>query len=880
MRPDPGMAEHEASAVLVANAEPRSFRVISVEVPSELARLTNVRYDVTPTGRATILGPRTATLDPSSGPAAAVLTVGVPASAMGGRVRVAVVRFAADGHAAIRVPLDLEVLGVPRIAVAPARPLQGAGRGDRLELTYSIRNTGNARDTIDLSIQAPPTWSTRFVESPHVGLEPGEAVERTIVATIPTTSDIGQFGVTLVASPRQGTRAAATTTVEITDGLRPESEPGPVATLGIGSAATSRGATRAVESIALQGPIGASLTLSGRLSARLPADPVASRALTMLGYSPNSNFLSVGSTNWSATLGNTGMSVSELAGQSVFGRGGSLRLGAGPVDVRLIAAAPNGSDGPSMERGSLVGASASARAGTSTISTFFAHLRDSSYAVRALDAGGAGLELRPWSDGVLSGQLAARSFRGGAGLGAAALIQTPLAAGQLDAQLIHAPGGSDAFAPASDALSVAADRGVGRLHAQASYWASRDQTVSSENTSSRGWSLTPSYPILPTLTLAAYVQGTSFASVLPDGSFGSNQRDLGAREVLVHGNVELSADSRLTAISRAMDGASRAVVSDEARRVTNRVQLDRSGARGEFGIGGSVEQSTIGGAAMPSQTTLDAHVDRLQPFARLPRLTFSGYTQRLTLGDATLTTSRLEANLDVRRSTRLVFGVERGTARDAAGVLQTVCTFKVERAARLPALGRRSATGVVFEDRNGDGMRDEGEPGIAGIVVRRGAQTAVTDHKGVFRLEPSIAGHAEIDARSLPAGWLPSPRPIDYDEIDQSIGVMPTTALEVEIKLVGGADSGLAAVRLGRASLTLRDSAGRVWVARSDASSRATFDALPAGHYTLATDLDEASQPLIVEAVPPISISGVLRRQKITVTVRTRPLRIFTGQST
>jgi hypothetical protein len=406
----------------------------------------------------------------------------------------------------------------------------------------------------------------------------------------------------------------------------------------------------------------------------------------------------------------------------------------------------------------------------------------------------------------------------------------------------------------------------------------RDETMTSDDLNSSGWSLSPSYPILPALTLGSYVQGSTFASGAGEGRFVSSQRDLGARGVFLAAGFELSADSRLSTISRAINSTASVAIDDGSRRVTNRLRLDHAGARGEFGIGGSLETSVVGSASMPPQTTMDAHVDRLQLIPALPHLTLNGTAQRLRFGDATLTTSRLEADLEIQRSTRIALGVERGTARDAAGVLQTVLTLKVERAARLPALGRRSASGVVFEDRNGNGARDPGEPGVSGIVVRRGPQSAVTDGEGVFRLDETTPGRTEIDARSLPAGWLPAPRSIASAGDERSLGVIPAAALDVDVELAGAPDGTAPQVRVGRASLALRDTAGRVWLTRTDAASRARFDALPIGVYTLVAELDESSEPLVIDPTPPIAITGAARRQHVTIHVRKRPLRMFRGQ--
>jgi len=83
------------------------------------------------------------------------------------------------------------------------------------------------------------------------------------------------------------------------------------------------------------------------------------------------------------------------------------------------------------------------------------------------------------------------------------------------------------------------------------------------------------------------------------------------------------------------------------------------------------------------------------------------------------------------------------------------------------------------------------------------------------------------------------------------------------------------AVRVGVATLTLRDSTGRTWVARTGAVQRATFDALPKGRYTLTAELDGSSEPLVVDPIPSVEMDGTPGRRQITVTVRTRPVRIF-----
>ncbi|MCP4594215.1 MAG: metallophosphoesterase [bacterium] len=61
------------------------------------------------------------------------------------------------------------------------------------------------------------------------------------------------------------------------------------------------------------------------------------------------------------------------------------------------------------------------------------------------------------------------------------------------------------------------------------------------------------------------------------------------------------------------------------------------------------------------------------------------------------------------------------------------------------------ATGVVFHDANGNGVRDSGEPGQAGVGVSNGCEVARTDRQGRYRLP---VGDDTIIFVIKPAGWM------------------------------------------------------------------------------------------------------------------------------
>src|SRR5262249_44834529 len=158
------------------------------------------------------------------------------------------------------------------------------------------------------------------------------------------------------------------------------------------------------------------------------------------------NFLSVATPNWGATLGTTGANFGDLAGQNVFGRGASLRFGAADEQLQLLAAAPLAT-ASAWGTPTLVAAESRKQFDGGALSVFFAHLRDSTYLVRSVDAGGVLLEAQPWTNAYASGAVAGRSYRDGSGIGAEADFRGPVAGGDVSFRVTHAPGGTTAFAP-------------------------------------------------------------------------------------------------------------------------------------------------------------------------------------------------------------------------------------------------------------------------------------------------------------------------------------------------------------------------------------------------------------------------------------------------
>ena len=71
-----------------------------------------------------------------------------------------------------------------------------------------------------------------------------------------------------------------------------------------------------------------------------------------------------------------------------------------------------------------------------------------------------------------------------------------------------------------------------------------------------------------------------------------------------------------------------------------------------------------------------------------------------------------------------------------------------------PSLERSGVSGHVFLDENANGIQDPGEPGLAGVRVRVGTSTAVSDANGEFRvwdIVPFEPVSVQVDSLSLPS---------------------------------------------------------------------------------------------------------------------------------
>ncbi len=73
-------------------------------------------------------------------------------------------------------------------------------------------------------------------------------------------------------------------------------------------------------------------------------------------------------------------------------------------------------------------------------------------------------------------------------------------------------------------------------------------------------------------------------------------------------------------------------------------------------------------------------------------------------------------------------------------------------ACSLAAVRLFAGTGVVFDDRNADGVREAGEPGLAAVAVSNGVEVVLTDAQGAYHLPDRPEARVFV---VKPPGWKP-----------------------------------------------------------------------------------------------------------------------------
>jgi len=862
-------------AAVSASGGPRSFQVVSIPVPDALSQFKDVEVEVIPHGDFAVLGPRKRSL-PSSSRRRVGVTIGIPASALAGRLIAAEARFSSPGSPTLVVPVEIDVNLVRQITLRPGSGPFNAQAGNDVILPFAIVNSGNATERMSAELSLPSGWASRDVHPGAITIQPGETVKRRVRLKIPPLSNTGSSFVRIDLRAGRDTLGSETMIVEVFNSSSIGRRSGPLVTTAVSHARDENGHTNRLVSLSAVGALYDSVRIDARMSQGSVLGGAASTAFARLGTFQSSASVILSAPTGQLGLGNTGTSFSDLTGLYPYGQGALLNLrhptwGLTALGARSIA--PIGS----AERKPLLGLRGERSFGDAKLSTSISHLTDAGSSPRKLDALGVGAAVPAIFGSTFKAEIAERRFQGGRGFGWSSELVRTAAASNEQLRVTHAPGGSDAFARATnEVVANVSEKVSSRATVSVSAWRTTDATSVFSGLKSNGYSLRPQYSLLARTTVAIEMRSYAFDAIsrpnafTAGGGFGSREQQLGISLNTSLRQYYLNTSAYLGNVTRTVSPTGQTTLSDRTPRNYWMTSAGWSGVGGVVEVQGRIEQTRDRGGFVNQQSVIGVRGEQVV-LPWLGGMRAEGELQRVTgFGSEKSAIIRAGLAIPVVNGFSFKISAERNSIfHSVSGRVPWILGARFEHALTVPMLRTPGTSGYVYQDTNGNQRRDNGEPGLPGAIVRRGGETAVADASGKYRVAGDSRQPVMIDEASLPDGWNA------FGARRGDLGVSLSTSAEVE--LVIAPRSGIAAVEvdLSNAHIIARDSSGREWVAMMTGPTTATFQSLPVGTYTLQFDLSELSEPLVPRApVPTLVVTGK-DSKSITVTLDPRPIRMF-----
>jgi hypothetical protein len=893
------------AAATVLEAAPRSIQLVRIAPPMTLGARDSVAYTVHKAPGAVVGGPTSGVVTGSD--SRVTLSVSVPSKALAGLLRLAEVRFhvPADSESSrgetVVVPVDVVVAPVRAISVTPAAPQMHAMPGKRTAVRVVVANGGNIEDTVSLSLALPTDWRGRVQQSARIVLAPGASVTRDIEVTVPRDHVSGAASVQLYAarfkddatSDDAGLRTLSLP-VEVLSSSRGGAF-GPV--LGLSYNAVQQPGQQYVDSwgFTLTGPISSRINVSAAWTQRAVG---GAPGLSRIGGGQAFPTIAFIHPNWRVDAGNAAADFGDMAGLTRSGRGVSATMGDTTWQLSALAArpftlgiAPSNGEAQGVNRslivqygGVLAGLRARAIRGGIAYTASASHLRDPLITRAELDAFALGAE-RVTSAGIdARGELAYRRWQDGSGVGAAAEFGNRSPRSDWRLRATHAPGGSRAFARAQTDVTFTGGQGIGALRLGYLGWYASDEGERGVVQQTSGLGIMPQFRIgrSSSLGFEARVGGsrsgdeTVRLSTLSQiaGLFGSTRL----------GVLTVSASATYTQLQRDFAYFESSLPREREEQLYWSTQLLWPTSIGTFDVYSAVQRRSGAEVLGDGQHDLALRAEQIAlPFTDKRLFVNAALGRTVSLGTgSTVLTQRigLASLLPFQTNVRVDF--ERNPAFALNGARGWTTALRVERSFGTPAFLRGGrGMGVVFEDLNGNGVRDRGERGLASVLVRIGGEVVVTDRDGSYRLTRVGAGLPELDERSLPFGLMLAPQVSRATsgalrDASLDIPVVPVGAVEVQLELLRDAVVSDAPLSLRGVTVVAIDEAGRRHVATLLPDGRALFDALPPGVYRIDVDGSAAPEPLSVQgAAPTVRLDGQRARQTVRVLLGPRRVRVF-----
>ena len=863
-----------AQAAVSVAAAPKAFTVVTVPVPEVLSAARSVAYRVIPTPSGTVLGSLRGTLPAERGAARTILlTIGVPANARPGTTTMATVVFEA-GDRIVEVPVSVIVSAARHLTVHFVDSARLVPPGATVPLAVRLTNLGNAADSATLRVVAPTGWTVREPRDlTPMRLPAGGVTDRIATITAPAT-EAGTGMVRVIAESDGAVVATAEVAVTVSGRRSANVAAGPQLKTTVALVRGTTGTISPALNADVDGPVSDGVTVIARLSSRAAADAGAAYALAGAGVFAAPPSIELFSHEWRGRIGLSGTTCSELCGVNVTGRGGQFSAARGPWRAGMMAARPYA--GLRRDDGALGFARVERHWSTGSWSLAYANLADRGSAARDLESLSLGAGMSGLAGGRFDLEVAQRRFGGSQGLGWSSAFTRRDQGGLFDFRYTYAPGGSRAFARATHDLAASVSRVVaGRLSFNGSIWNITDAAATFDRLTTNGWTMGGAVSLDPRVALSLTARGNGFSALTDAGGFGTREHSVEATAGIRRGPFSMSSAIAEGRLSRetTIDGSAFTTTSP---RTMARGMAAVEGTAGALVLTGHVERAGAGAGLPPRQWSYGARLDRV-PLASLGsgRLLAAAGAQRLRglPGYRVPVAVSGALSLAFPRGERIELAMERNPFFYAPGQRgSAVFVLSATQLATLPRPVRSGVRGTVYKDLNGNGSRDAGEPGLPGVLVRRGTEAVMTDARGGYALGGTSVEHVTVDPRSLPAGSLaPSSR---LNAGDRDIGLITVTSVQIRLRVIESDSERVAAADLAHVQVQARDAAGRIWLARHTGATTLAFDALPPGTYRLSVDASESREPLfVVGDVPDLVIEAGRAPETRTIVLRARPVR-------
>ena len=846
-------ARRRLSSVVVSG-KPGSLEVVSVPLPPELAQIGAVNFMVAPAPGVKLIGRTQGLLGtPDARPASLVFTVSAPASALAGRMRVASAFFdALSGETALEVPVEMTVHDVHRVELTLIDQLVGAKRGDVVTIRYRAVNFGNVADSVSLGIQLPNGWSVASGVARTIRLGVRGAQDGALRIWVPQSAIPGTQLIRVVATSGGAVVSAGDVRVEVENPFAAASREGPRLDVGSVVSSLQQGPTSVAYVGTLQGNLSDSVSVSASGLWRRDAtrSSTSDLALLRLGVATLPPSASLTSPWLRVAAGLTGGTFSELTGNFVSGTGVSGGVRAGGWSASGTHAQPylyGGTAPAGTSSGAIDEARVDRRVDSGTVFVMATHLVDPGY-VRQLDAASVGATFGATPFGQLSSELGYRKFDAGEGLGWSGVLEKQSDGGSFTVRALHAPGGARAFARATDELASSANRRlVDWMGLTGGFWRTDDGSSTLGASSGIGWNAGPTFSLRPLDATVSVQARSSSLSVTGDaGGFGDRETGLATNAEVRRGDGFVTGSVTVGSVTRSIGAADGTSFAEEGNTVDARATIGTALSSGTLQFDASLQRYDGAVGMMPRQAMIGVRADHLAiPVAGRWHVYGGAEVQRLSfaVGGNPALTQRYNVTLPIGGWFEISAVAERNPfyTLGSNGRLGWLTAVRIDRSVALPRLVSPGETHTVYRDLNGNGRRDRGEAGVAGIVVNCGERTIATDSRGQFKCG-SMEQFA-VDARSIPVGWV-APSVLATSTRPTDVGLTPMTAVHVEVELVGVDTLRVRLAELSKLIVIARDSANQPWLARDLGAGQVVFDALPVGAYTIEVDASAIEEPL------------------------------------